>query len=92
MQTAMRGWVREWFNANVEVLLRPNSAYAILVYVCTHPFSGKPTNMFTYDIQQTEALDRAFASAAIGLGRELKDLDTKGFRLVHARALLRVPQ
>jgi hypothetical protein len=79
MQTAMRGWVREWFAANVEILLRPHTAYAILVYQCTHPFSGKPTNMFTYDIQQTEALDRAFASAANKLGRELKTLDTKRF-------------
>ena len=77
MQTAMRGWAREWFNANQEVLLRPKSAYPILVYVCTHPFSGRPTNMFTYDIQQTEALDRAFASAAVRLGRELKELDTQ---------------
>jgi len=77
MQTAMRGWVREWFTANPEVLLRPHTAYPILVYQCTHPFSGRPTNMFTYDIQQTEALNRAFASAAHRLGRELKTLDTK---------------
>jgi hypothetical protein len=77
MQTAIRGWVREWFAANPEVLLRPHTAYPILVYQCTHPFSGKPTNMFTYDIQQTEALNRAFASAANKLGRELKALDTK---------------
>ena len=77
MQTAMRGWVREWFSANPEVLLRPHTAYPILVFQCTHPFSGKPTNIFTYDIQQTEALDRAFASAANKLGRELKALDTK---------------
>ncbi len=79
MQTTMRGWVREWFSANPEILLRPHSAYPILVYQCTHPFSGKPTNIFTYDIQQTEALDRAFASAANKLGRELKTLDTKRF-------------
>jgi hypothetical protein len=79
MQTAMRSWVREWFAANVEILLRPHTAYAILVYQCTHPFSGKPTNIFTYDIQQTEALNRAFASAANRLGRELKALDTKRF-------------
>lgn len=77
MQTAMRGWVREWFGANQDVLLRPKSAYPILVYICTHPFSGRPTNMFTYDIQQTEALDRAFASAAVRMGRELKELDTQ---------------
>ncbi len=77
MQTTMRGWVREWFQANPEILLRPHTAYAILVYQCTTPFSGKPTNIFTYDIQQTEALNRAFASAAAKLGRELKELDTK---------------
>jgi hypothetical protein len=79
MQTAMRGWVREWFAANPEILLRPHSAYPILVFQCTHPFSGRPTNIFTYDIQQTEALNRAFASAANKLGRELKTLDTKSF-------------
>ena len=79
IQTAMRGWVREWFAANPEILLRPHTAYPILVYQCTHPFSGKPTNIFTYDIQQTEALNRAFASAANKLGRELKTLDTKRF-------------
>ncbi len=77
MQTAMRGWVREWFQANPEVLSRPHTAYAILVYQCTTPFSGRPTNTFTYDIQQTSALNRAFASAASKLGRELKTLDTK---------------
>ena len=81
MQVAMRGWVREWFAANPEILLRPHTAYPILVYECTHPFSGKPTNIFTYDIQQTDALQRAFASAANKLGRELKTLDTKRFSL-----------
>ena len=79
MQTSMRGWVREWFAANPEILMRPHTAYPILVYQCTHPFSGKPTNIFTYDIQQTEALNRAFASAANKLGRELKAMDTKSF-------------
>lgn len=79
IQGAMRGWVREWFAANPEILLRPHTAYPILVYQCTHPFSGKPTNIFTYDIQQTELLNRAFASAANKLGRELKSLDTKRF-------------
>jgi hypothetical protein len=77
MQTALRRWVREWFAENAEILLRPHTAYPILVYQCTHPFSGKPTNIFTYDIQQTEALNRAFASAASKLGRELRSLDTK---------------
>jgi hypothetical protein len=79
MQIAMRGWVREWFLANPEILQRPHTAYPILVFQCTHPFSGKPTNIFTYDIQQTQALDRAFASAASKLGRELKALDTQNY-------------
>ncbi len=79
MQATMRSWVREWFNFNTEILLRPHSAYPILVYQCTHPFSGRPTNTFTYDIQQTETLNRAFSSAAFRLGRELKAVDTKSF-------------
>jgi hypothetical protein len=79
MQTALRGWVREWVAGNPEVLLRPHTAYPILVYQSTTPFSGRPTNMFTYDIQQTEALGRAFASAANKLGGELKALDTNEY-------------
>lgn len=80
MQWALRSWVREWFTANAEaVLLRPHTAYPILVYQCTHPFSGRPTNTFTYDIQQTDTLDRAFASAVSKLGAELRMLDTKRF-------------
>ena len=77
MQTAMRSWVREWFRANPEILLRPHTAYPILLFQCTHPYAGRPTNIFTYDIQQTEALNRAFSSAASKLGGELKLLDTK---------------
>lgn len=77
MQTSMRSWVREWFLANPEILLRPHSAYPVLVFQCTHPFSGRPTNIFTYDIQQTEALNRAFRSAANKLSGELKILNTK---------------
>jgi hypothetical protein len=77
MQTAMRGWVEEWFVSNMEILLQPSAAYAILVYQCTHPFAGRPTNDFTYDIQQTEALNRCFRSAAKRLGRRLKQLNTK---------------
>jgi hypothetical protein len=79
MQGAMRGWVRDWFHANPDVLTRPHTAYPILVYQCTHPFAGKRTNIFTYDIQETEILDHAFASAARKLGKELKALDTKRF-------------
>ena len=92
LQGALRGWVGDWLREHPEILLRPHTAYAILVYQCTHPFAGKATNIFTYDIQQTEALDRAFASAAHRLGRLLKTIDTKTVLLVDARALLRLPQ
>ncbi len=77
MQTAMRGWVREWFAANMRILQRPHTAYSVLVYQCTHPFAGRPTNIFTYEIQQTETLHKAFRSAANKLGGYLKALDTK---------------
>ena len=79
MQAAMRGWVREWFQANPDILMRPQTAYPILVYQCTRPFAGKKTNIFTYDILETETLDKAFSSAAKALSRELKTLDTKRF-------------
>lgn len=79
IQGALRTWVGEWIQTHPEILLRPHTAYSILVYQCTHPFAGKATNIFTYDIQQTEALDRAFASAAHRLGGLLKTIDTKRF-------------
>jgi hypothetical protein len=79
MQAAMRGWVRDWFQANPDILKRPQTAYPILVFQCTRPFAGKRTNIFTYDVQETETLDRAFSSAARGLAAELKTIDTKRF-------------
>ena len=77
MQTAMRGWVREWVQANPEILMRPLTAYPFLVYQCTNPFAGKRTNIFTYDIQEPEVLDRAFRTAGTALSKELTKLDTK---------------
>jgi len=77
IQTTMRAWVNEWFVSNMEILQQPSSAYAILVYQCTHPFAGHATNIFTYDIQQTEALNRCFRSAANKLGRHLRELNTR---------------
>jgi len=78
MQSALRGWVREWFSANAEILLRPHTAYPIW-FTNARIVLRQATNIFTYDIQQTEPLNRAFASAASKLGRELKTLDTKRF-------------
>lgn len=77
MQTAMRQWVREWFSENLEVLQRPHITYSLLVYQCTIPFAGRPTNIFTYEIQQTDTLHKAFRSAAIRLRRFLKNMDAK---------------
>ncbi len=79
MQAAMRGWVRSWFHTHPEVLQRPHAAYSYLVYICTHPFSGKPTNIFTYDVQQTEMLRRAYASAGVRLKAEMEELNTRSF-------------
>lgn len=77
IQAALRQWVRDWFVSNPEVLARPYTAQPILVYMCTHPFRGKRTNTFTYDIQQDNMLAIAFASAASSLGTELKALQTE---------------
>jgi hypothetical protein len=77
LQAALREWVREWFYANPEILVRYHTAYQILVYFCTHPFRGRPANRFTYDLQRTEALALAFTSAASKLKRELKAINTR---------------
>ena len=77
MQTAMRQWVRDWFAGNMDILQNHHAAYALLVYQCTHPFSGRPTNIFTYEIQQTEMLHKAFRSAAKKMGKFLRSLNTK---------------
>jgi hypothetical protein len=77
MQAAMRGWVSEWLAANKEILQKPHTAYAILVYQSTHPFAGRPTNTFTYEVQQADTLHKAFSSAANRVGRYLKSLDVK---------------
>jgi hypothetical protein len=92
MQTAMRGWIREWFAANVEILQKPHAAYALLVYQCTHPFYGRPTNIFTYEIQQTDTLHKAFRSAANKLGPLPEIARYQAPRLVHPGTLLRLSQ
>jgi hypothetical protein len=79
MQGAMRSWVRAWFHANPELLQRPHQAYPFLVYMCTKPFYGKPTNVFTYDIQRDDMLMRAYRSAASRLKGELEALNTRSY-------------
>ncbi len=79
MQGAMRRWVRTWFHANPELLQRPHSAYPFLVYMCTTPFYGKPSNVFTYDVQRTDVLAKAYKSASAKLKSELAALNTRRF-------------
>lgn len=76
IQAALRQWVRDWFHTNPELLSRHYTAYQILVYFCTRPFRGKPTNTFTYDVQRTDTLDRLFTSAGRNVKRELEALAT----------------
>jgi hypothetical protein len=77
MQAALRLWVREWFGNNSAVLAQPNVGRTILVYICTHPFPGKRTNTFTYDVQVDGMLEMALASAARKLRTELTMLRTE---------------
>jgi hypothetical protein len=77
MQAALRQWVRDWFTSNPDILARPHAAQPLVVYICTHPFRGKRTNTFTYDIQQDGMLNMAFASGASRLSTELKALQTE---------------
>ncbi|MGA7414762.1 MAG: hypothetical protein WBW33_30110 [Bryobacteraceae bacterium] len=79
MQGAMRRWVRTWFHANPELLQRPHCAYPFLVFMCTTPFYGKPTNVFTYDVQRTDGLVKAYKSASAKLKAELAALNTRRF-------------
>ncbi len=77
IQAALRQWVRDWFLLNPEVLARPHTAQPIIIYICTHPFRGKRTNTFTYDVHQNGMLELAFASAASRLSTELKSFRTE---------------
>jgi len=79
MQGAMRRWVRTWFHANPELLQRPHCAYPFLVYMCTTPFYGRQANIFTYDVQRTDVLLKAYRSAAARLKGELEALNTRRF-------------
>ncbi len=76
IQAALRQWTREWFLSNPDVLNRPHAARPIIVYIATHPFGGRPTNTFTYDVQ-AGMLDAALRSAAFTLAGDLKAVDTE---------------
>lgn len=63
MQSALRQWVGEWLRENPDVLERKVSGYSLLAFSCTRPYRGRSTNLFTYDPQQTAAVDQALRAA-----------------------------
>lgn len=75
IQAAMRCWASEWFYANPDILSRPRAAQPLLLYICTTPFRGKPTNRFTYD-PHSGMLEAALSSAAFNLKSELEKFAT----------------
>jgi hypothetical protein len=75
MQSALRDWVADWLRQHSEVIERRVSAYSLLVFCCTRPYSGRPTNIFTYDVQQGTALDQALRTAGRLLGERLAYID-----------------
>jgi hypothetical protein len=75
MQAALREWVGDWLYQHSEVIGRRVSAYSLLVFSCTRPYSGRPTNIFTYDVQQGTALDLALRTASRLLSERLTYID-----------------
>jgi hypothetical protein len=63
MQSALRQWVGEWLKQNPDTLERKVSGYSLLAFSCTRPYRGRSTNVFTYDPQQTTAVDHAIRAA-----------------------------
>lgn len=63
MQSALRQWVGEWLKEHPEALERKVSGYSLLAFSCTRPYRGRSTNVFTYDPQQTAAVEHAIRAA-----------------------------
>jgi len=74
IQTFLRSWVKDWLQKNAATLERKVSVCSLLAFSCTKPYRGRPVNLFTYDVQQAVAIDRAIRSAAMLLQAELKAL------------------
>jgi hypothetical protein len=55
--------VTEWLRNNPAAIERKTSFYPLLAFSCTRPFRGRTCNLFTYDVQQTSALDNALRTA-----------------------------
>lgn len=76
MQASLRTWTQQWLRDNPQVFEKRIAAYSLLVFGCTRPFSGRPSHLFTYDIQQTATLDQAFRTAGRMLRQQLDELNT----------------
>lgn len=76
VQGTLRGWTREWFASHPEILERHGMTYTFLVYLAAGVYPGSSENGFTYDVQQSDAIHRAFRSALRGMPGELKKLET----------------
>lgn len=63
IQSTLRTWVSDWLRSNPEAIERKAAAYPLLAFSCTRPFRGRTCNLFTYDVQQTSALDQALRTA-----------------------------
>jgi hypothetical protein len=75
IQAALRGWVRQWLHSQPGVMQYKAVAYPLVTFSCTRPFRGRSTGMFTYDVQQSTALDRALFTASRILARELEAIN-----------------
>lgn len=75
MQSALRQWVGDWLCRNPDAIERRVSAYSLLAFSCTRPYCGRPTNIFTYDVQQGAALDQALRTASRLLSERLAFID-----------------
>jgi hypothetical protein len=75
MQSALRRWVGDWVRDHPEAMERRVSGYSLLAFACTRPFRGRSTNLFTYDVQQTSAVDRALNAAGRMIADKVKQLE-----------------
>ena len=76
MQSALRRWVGEWIRENPAVMERKVSGYSLLAFSCTRPFRGRSTNIFTYDVQQTAAVDQALKAAGRMIAEQVTSLNS----------------
>jgi hypothetical protein len=76
MQSALRQWVGDWLRENPESLERKVSGYSLLAFSCTRPYRGRSTNLFTYDPQQTAAVDHAIRAAGRLMAEQVTSINS----------------